>query len=235
MITFHQFSKPKDKKKTKNFKSKTDWVSHSVLSILTAASVLTFANVGGNFFAQEDFTQEKIIPQTLIAETTEAPFELTMVEVKESKESVKAREKAEADTKAAKIAADLALEEEKIATALAQEETLKASQSSVNEVVTPPIYSGGGSKEEWMTAAGIAPEDWGYVDFIVSKESGWNPNAVNSSSGASGLVQALPCGKVPGSCFNPVDNLRWANSYAQDRYSGGWEGAYLFWQANHWW
>lgn len=97
-----------------------------------------------------------------------------------------------------------------------------------------PSYSGGGSKEEWMAAAGIAQSDWGYVDYIVSRESGWNPNAVNSSSGASGLVQALPCGKVPGNCFDPVDNLRWGNGYAVGRY-GSWANAYAFWTANHWW
>ncbi|MFB7250563.1 transglycosylase SLT domain-containing protein [Microbacterium sp. NPDC056234] len=97
-----------------------------------------------------------------------------------------------------------------------------------------PQYTGGGSPAEWMSAAGIAEGDWGFVDYIVSKESGWNPNAVNRSSGASGLVQALPCGKVPGNCFDPVDNLRWANGYATGRY-GSWEGAYNFWRSNHWW
>jgi hypothetical protein len=97
-----------------------------------------------------------------------------------------------------------------------------------------PQYTGGGSPAEWMAAAGIAQGDWGFVDYIVSKESGWNPNAVNRSSGASGLVQALPCGKVPGNCFDPVDNLRWASGYATGRY-GSWEGAYNFWRSNHWW
>jgi hypothetical protein len=98
----------------------------------------------------------------------------------------------------------------------------------------PLFYTGGGAPAEWMAAAGIAASDWGYVDYIVSKESGWNPNAYNASSGASGLVQALPCGKVPGNCFDPVDNLRWANGYATGRY-GSWAGAYDFWINNNWW
>ncbi|MEJ1087622.1 transglycosylase SLT domain-containing protein [Microbacterium sp. Mu-80] len=98
----------------------------------------------------------------------------------------------------------------------------------------PPRYSGGGSKEDWMSAAGIAQSDWGYVDYIVSRESGWNPNATNSSSGACGLVQALPCSKVPGNGYNPVDNLRWGNGYAVGRY-GSWASAYDFWTRNHWW
>lgn len=97
-----------------------------------------------------------------------------------------------------------------------------------------PPYTGGGAPAEWMAAAGIAQSDWQYVDYIVSRESGWNPNATNKSSGACGLVQALPCSKVPGNGYNPVDNLRWANGYATGRY-GSWAGAYNFWTTNHWW
>jgi hypothetical protein len=98
----------------------------------------------------------------------------------------------------------------------------------------PLLYSGGGAPAEWMAAAGIAASDQGYVDYIVSRESGWNPNATNSSSGACGLVQALPCSKGPGNGYNPVDNLRWATGYAVGRY-GSWAGAYSFWTNNHWW
>lgn len=97
-----------------------------------------------------------------------------------------------------------------------------------------PRYTGGGSPAEWMKAAGIPESDWGYVDYIASKESGWNPNATNPSSGACGLIQALPCSKVPGSGYDPVDNLKWADGYAKGRY-GSWAKAYAFWTANHWW
>ncbi|KNY08054.1 hypothetical protein AKH00_02145 [Microbacterium sp. GCS4] len=98
----------------------------------------------------------------------------------------------------------------------------------------PLFYTGGGAPAEWMSAAGIAEADWGYVDYIVSRESGWNPNATNKSSGACGLVQALPCSKVPGNGYDPVDNLRWATGYATGRY-GSWAGAHAFWTKNHWW
>ena len=94
------------------------------------------------------------------------------------------------------------------------------------------LYTGGGTKSEWLAASGINSAYWGYVDAIVSRESGWNPNATNARSGACGLAQALPCSKVPGNGYNPIDSLRWMNTYVS-RY-GGWEGAYNFWQANHW-
>jgi len=94
-------------------------------------------------------------------------------------------------------------------------------------------YTGGGTKTEWLAASNVPQESWGYADFMVGKESGWNPNAVNKSSGACGLAQALPCSKVPGNPYNPVDSLNWMNGYVNGRY-GGWEGAYNFWQVKHW-
>jgi uncharacterized protein YabE (DUF348 family) len=94
-------------------------------------------------------------------------------------------------------------------------------------------YTGGGTKTEWLAASNIPEESWGYADFMVGKESGWNPNAINKSSGACGLAQALPCSKVPGNPYNPVDSLNWMNGYVNGRY-GGWEGAYNFWQVKHW-
>lgn len=93
-------------------------------------------------------------------------------------------------------------------------------------------YTGGGSKSDWLAASNIPAEDWGYADYIVSHESGWNPNSVNKSSGACGLAQALPCNKVPGNPYNPVDSLNWMNGYV-NKY-GGWAGAYSFWSVNRW-
>jgi hypothetical protein len=111
----------------------------------------------------------------------------------------------------------------------------KEAQSTQGQSASaPPRYTGGGSPAEWMAAAGIAESDWGYVDYIASRESNWNPNATNASSGACGVIQALPCSKVPGSGYDPIDNLRWANGYAVDRY-GSWAAAYDFWTTNHWW
>lgn len=101
-------------------------------------------------------------------------------------------------------------------------------------VSAPPLYTGGGSPAEWMAAAGIPESEWGYVDAIISRESGWNPNATNASSGACGLAQALPCSKVPGNGYDPIDNLRWADGYAKGRY-GGWAAAFTAWQSQHWW
>lgn len=89
-----------------------------------------------------------------------------------------------------------------------------------------------------MARAGIAPEDYTYVDYIVSKESGWRPFARNASSGAYGLCQALPGTKMASAGAdwetNPVTQLRWCDGYAKARY-GSWARAYSFWLANKYW
>lgn len=115
----------------------------------------------------------------------------------------------------------------------------KAKEDEAKRIATAtsgaiPSYSGGGTKEQWMAAAGIPENQWSYVDFIVSKESGWNPSATNASSGACGLAQALPCSKIGGAGgYDPVTALRWQKDYVEQRY-GGYAEAYAFWTANHW-
>jgi hypothetical protein len=72
---------------------------------------------------------------------------------------------------------------------------------------------------------------------IVERESGWNPSATNSSSGAYGLVQALPGSKMAsaGSDWktNPATQIKWGLDYMNSRYGSPAE-AWGFWQANGW-
>jgi uncharacterized protein YabE (DUF348 family) len=117
-----------------------------------------------------------------------------------------------------------------------QSVTIKEPKKQVELVGTKPEhmpYTGSGTKTEWLAASVIPEESWGAADFIVSQESGWNPNAVNPSSGACGLAQALPCSKVPGNPYDPVNSLNWMNSYVVGRY-GSWEEAVVFKKANGW-
>ncbi|MFI1163117.1 transglycosylase SLT domain-containing protein [Streptomyces sp. NPDC020801] len=72
---------------------------------------------------------------------------------------------------------------------------------------------------------------------IVERESGWNVNATNASSGAYGLVQALPGSKMAsaGSDWknNAQTQIKWGLDYMKSRY-GSPVGAWNFWQANGW-
>ena len=95
-----------------------------------------------------------------------------------------------------------------------------------------------GTHNDWMAAAGISPSDYGYVNYIIERESHWNPLAKNRYSGATGLCQALPGSKMASAgsdwATNPITQLRWCNGYAVGRY-GSWRAAYEFWTRNHWW
>jgi len=90
-----------------------------------------------------------------------------------------------------------------------------------------------GDKQSWLKASGIPADQWWAVDVIVSRESGWNPNALNPTSGACGLGQQLPCGKWAGAWNDPVAALKGQYGYVVARY-GGYTQAVAFWNANHW-
>ncbi|MEU6475470.1 transglycosylase SLT domain-containing protein [Streptomyces sp. NPDC047017] len=72
---------------------------------------------------------------------------------------------------------------------------------------------------------------------IVEHESGWNIHATNSSSGAYGLVQALPASKMSSAGAdwktNPKTQIKWGLDYMNSRY-GSPAAAWNFWQANGW-
>lgn len=67
---------------------------------------------------------------------------------------------------------------------------------------------------------------------IVEHESGWNVTATNSSSGAYGLVQALPGSKMSsaGSDWktNAATQIKWGLDYMNSRY-GSPTAAWSFW------
>ncbi|MEU4355527.1 transglycosylase SLT domain-containing protein [Streptomyces virginiae] len=72
---------------------------------------------------------------------------------------------------------------------------------------------------------------------IINQESTWNYLAVNKSSGAYGLVQALPGSKMASAGAdwrtNPATQIKWGLNYMEDRY-GSPCAAWSFHQANGW-
>ncbi|GAA4862717.1 transglycosylase SLT domain-containing protein [Kitasatospora terrestris] len=72
---------------------------------------------------------------------------------------------------------------------------------------------------------------------IVKRESGWDYTATNASSGAYGLVQALPGSKMASAGAdwrtNPATQIKWGLNYMNSRY-GSPCGAWSFWQSHHW-
>lgn len=94
-----------------------------------------------------------------------------------------------------------------------------------------------------LAAAGIPESDWWAAEFIIGRESGWNPCAYNPGQSdcnyqgerACGIPQALPCSKLRNVCpmTDAVCQLKWQYDYVRNRY-GGYSSAYNHWVANHW-
>lgn len=94
-----------------------------------------------------------------------------------------------------------------------------------------------GSHTDWMTAAGISASDYGYVDYIITKESTWRPTARNGQY--YGLYQTSISNLNNHGCSgatlsDPICQLRSASTYATSRY-GSWAAAYAHWKASHSW
>lgn len=69
---------------------------------------------------------------------------------------------------------------------------------------------------------GFSAAEFGCLDSLWQKESGWDPAARNPSSGAHGIPQALPGSKMAtvGADWvtNPRTQITWGLGYIQDRY-----------------
>ena len=84
---------------------------------------------------------------------------------------------------------------------------------------------------------GWGDDQWGCLDSLWQKESGWNHRAMNPSSGAYGIPQSLPGSKMAtaGADWqtNPATQIRWGLGYIQGRY-GSPCNAWAHSQANNW-
>ncbi|MEU6020374.1 transglycosylase SLT domain-containing protein [Micromonospora sp. NPDC047134] len=73
-----------------------------------------------------------------------------------------------------------------------------------------------------MIDAGFKIDQFPCLDRLWNKESGWNPRAHNSSSGAHGIPQAMPGSKMAtvGADWetNPVTQIKWGLGYIKGRH-----------------
>ncbi|GAA1382891.1 transglycosylase SLT domain-containing protein [Kitasatospora putterlickiae] len=171
-------------------------------------------------------------------------------EQKAAEEAARQQAAAEAQAKADAAAKEAAAKAEAEKAAKAAEEKRKADEAAANRskarsamaatdgaASAPAVSVSPGSVQ--ALAQQIIGNDAQFQCFsqIVKRESGWNYTATNKSSGAYGLVQALPGTKMASAGAdwrtNPATQIKWGLGYMNSRY-GSPCGAWSFWQSHHW-
>lgn len=191
----------------------------------TAADTTLLADIPAGQHAQ--------VQTVSLTQQADAQANAADVAAKKSAEE-SARIQAAKDAKAKKEAAEEKAEKEREA----KLEEERASRDETRDSSDFQVQSSYSVAEVQAMARQMVPGDqFQCFSNIVDHESTWNYQASNPSSGAYGLVQALPGSKMASAGAdwqtNPATQIKWGLNYMNDRY-GGACGAWSFWQANNW-
>ncbi|MEU8030976.1 transglycosylase SLT domain-containing protein [Streptomyces sp. NPDC049099] len=153
--------------------------------------------------------------------------------------------KKDAEAAARKAAAETAIAKKQAAEQAAKEAKERAeakkeaaSRSAARDSSSFPVQSSYSVAQiQAMARQMVAGDQFQCFSNIVDHESSWNYQAVNASSGAYGLFQALPAGKYASAGAdwrtNPATQIKWGLNYMNSRYGSPCQ-AWSFWSANHW-
>lgn len=149
-----------------------------------------------------------------------------------------AEEKAAEEAAAEQAAADRAAQEEAASRdeergeAPVEEEPVEEAapiEEPAEPAPAPPSGSPKSIAQSMLGNYGWGQDQWGCLNSLWERESNWNPNAQNPSSGAYGIPQALPGNKMAsaGSDWqtNPATQISWGLGYISGRYGtpcGAW-------------
>ena len=165
------------------------------------------------------------------------------IKMEEERKAKEEEEKRIAEEKA-KVEAEQKAKEEAEAKKKAEELRIAQSKQVTSRGGTS-VRAATGTKAEYQAYAknlcintyGWTENDFNCLVKLVEKESSWNPNAVNKSSGAAGLFQALPASKMASEGSDYMTNykiqVKWGLKYIKNRY-GTPANAWAFWQSHRW-
>ncbi|BCB85205.1 aggregation-promoting factor C-terminal-like domain-containing protein [Phytohabitans suffuscus] len=218
----------------------------SRFGIRALALSLLLAGVGGGWFlGQDQETQQQGISAQLAADADQDEIEYIkerhrehMIATAHQREAqrvaaAKAAAAAKAEAERARKAAEAASRKKR------EQEAQKKAEEEAN--AEPKPYTGPipASCNEYsgnrkigcavMLSSGFGLDQFPCLDKLWTKESGWNHKARNPSSGAYGIPQSLPGGKMAsaGSDWetNPATQIEWGLGYIKGRYGdpcGAW-------------
>jgi hypothetical protein len=221
----------------------------AVVSATAVTAVGSVVGVASGSVAQNNDAEATATDATLLADIPagqQAHVQLASLTQQADAQAIAADASAKkgAEESARKAAAKTALEK-KAAAEKAEKEAKEraeakkaASRTSTRDASSFPVQSSYSVAQIQAIARQMVPSaQFQCFSNIVDHESGWNMNAVNASSGAYGLFQALPASKYSsaGSDWqtNPATQIKWGLNYMDSRYGSPCE-AWSFWQANSW-
>ena len=218
-------------------------VSASGLDIgMAAADIAAAVDTTELETAVDELQAAQVFPAGFVTEYTDAVTELS-ASVDEEVSGLRGKLDAAIALKAEQEAAEKARQEAEAAAAAAAAKA--AEEEAARRTAAPsapsPVYATGGA------VGGTSPADaqatarsmiggygWGDDQFgclvaLWNRESGWNYQAYNSSSGAFGIPQALPGSKMASAGAdwqtNPATQIAWGLGYISGRYGspcGAW-------------
>jgi len=217
----------------------------AVASATAVTAVGSVVGVASGSVAQNNDAEATAADTTLLADIPtgqQAQVQTASLTQQADAQAIQADASAKKDAEAAarQAAADTAVAKKAAAEKAAKEakERAEAKEKASRSAGDFPIQSSYSVAEIQSMARQMVPSaQFQCFSNIVDHESSWNYHAVNASSGAYGLFQALPAGKYAsaGSDWqtNPATQIKWGLNYMDSRYGSPCE-AWSFWQANHW-
>ncbi|MGQ5635353.1 MULTISPECIES: lytic transglycosylase domain-containing protein [unclassified Streptomyces] len=221
----------------------------AVASATAVTAVGSVVGVASGSVAQNNDAEPTAADTTLLADipagqqaqvqsaslTQQADAQAIAADANAKKDAEEAARKAAAETAIAKkAAAEQAAKEAK----QRAEAKKAASRDSARDSSSFPVQSSYTVAQiQAMARQMVAADQFQCFSNIVNNESSWNYQAVNASSGAYGLFQALPAGKYASAGAdwrtNPATQIKWGLNYMNSRYGSPCQ-AWSFWSANHW-
>ncbi|KIE26451.1 hypothetical protein LK08_14830 [Streptomyces sp. MUSC 125] len=227
----------------------------AVASATAVTAVGSVVGVASGSVAQNNDAEPTAADATLLADipsgqqaqvqsatlTQQADAQAIAADASAKKDAEETARKAAAETAIAKKAAAEKAAAEKAAAEKAAKERAEAkaaaSRDAARDSSSFPVQSSYTVAQIQAMARQMVPaSQFQCFSNIVNHESSWNMHAVNASSGAYGLFQALPASKMStaGADWrtNPATQIKWGLGYMNGRYGSPCQ-AWTFWQANH--
>ncbi|MFK4144090.1 transglycosylase SLT domain-containing protein [Streptomyces sp. NPDC004065] len=219
----------------------------AVASATAVTAVGSVVGVASGSTAQNNDAEATAADATLLADIPagqQAQVQIASLAQQADAQAIAADTTAKKDAEAAarKAAAESAIAKKEAAEKAAKEakeraEAKKAaSRSATRDASSFPVQSSYTVAQVQAIARQIVPAgQYQCFSNIVMHESTWNYQAVNPSSGAYGLVQALPGSKMASAGAdwrtNPATQIKWGLNYMNVRYGSPCD-AWSYWQAN---